>query len=101
MKCSSPPQVIEFLRSLPDAGPFVFAGKTARGITGYTHAKKLLDTVMQSVSGGANIPNLSCTICGAPRLRTWLAGRRAARRRSYSQSQQRHNHRRRGGLQPV
>jgi integrase len=50
------PQVIEILRSLPKSGPFVFAGKTGRGITGYAHAKKLLDAAMRRVSGGANIP---------------------------------------------
>jgi integrase len=50
------PQMIEILRSLPKSGPFVFAGKTGRGITGYAHAKKLLDAAMQRVSGDAKIP---------------------------------------------
>jgi integrase len=50
------PQLIEILRTLPKSRPFVFTGKTGRGITGYAHAKKLLDAAMQMVSGGAQIP---------------------------------------------
>ena len=54
-----PPQVIEILRALPRTGPFVFAGKTGRGFTGYGHAKKLLNAAMREVSGGAKIPEFT------------------------------------------
>jgi integrase len=45
----------ELLRSLPRLGPFVFTGKTGRGVTGFTHGKNKLDAAMTEVSGGAAI----------------------------------------------
>ena len=53
MQLSEPAR--ELLRSLPRLGPFVFTGKTGRGVTGFTYGKDKLDAAMTEVSGGAAI----------------------------------------------
>ncbi len=45
--------MIALLRSLPRLGPYVFTGKTGRGVTGFTYGKDKLDAAMAEVSGGA------------------------------------------------
>jgi integrase len=48
-------QVIALLRATPRLGPYVFTGKSGRGVTGFTYGKQKLDTAMAEISGGATI----------------------------------------------
>jgi integrase len=47
--------VITLLRSLPRLGPYVFTGKTGRGVTGFTYGKDKLDAAMAAISDAARI----------------------------------------------
>jgi integrase len=47
--------VIALLRSLPRLGPYVFTGKSGRGVTGFTYGKDKLDAAMAELSDGVAI----------------------------------------------
>ena len=81
------PQVIEILRSLPKSGPFVFAGKTGRGITGYAQRQKAARR--RDAEGVRRRQNPGIHLARSAAHRGFAhgeTGRRATRRRSNSQS---------------
>ena len=73
--------VIALLRSLPRLGPYVFTGKSGRGVTGFTYGKDLLDSAMTEVSAAPRSRLSSYTTFDGAWRATW---RSSALRRMWS-----------------